>query len=154
MKRLISALSIALITMSASFMATANSEFKYPVYVSHTGDDTVGSRIAFNVRNLVRSSPHLRLSNEVSEPHFGLYLISMPNDNAAPSNASVLSVVFTFDPGTARYEDRYLTSMVGQCGSSRASNCAEGYVAGLDEAITQFERYFGDDVLYLFNAGD
>ncbi|RUO38134.1 hypothetical protein CWE13_00325 [Aliidiomarina shirensis] len=154
MKKSLYSLALLITTAASPLTATANDDFKYPVYVSHSGDDSVGSRVAFNVRNLVRSSPHLKLSNDTNEPHFGFYLISTPLDSEYASSASAFSLVFTFDPGTNRYAERLLTAMVGRCGSSRVASCAEDYVANLDEEITKFERYFGSDIPYLFKGYD
>ena len=100
--------------------------FDMPVEVSHTGDDLVGKRLVYFLKDGIQKSSSLRLTSE-NEPRVQIRIISIEDGNLDPGISSVYSVSWLLND-TVALMPYYLASNVGYCGSDRAKYCAESLV--------------------------
>jgi hypothetical protein len=110
------------------------------VAVDHSGDDAVGARLAYAVREAVRGSHGYRL--ESADALFRIGIVTLNPDQGNSSNWTVASVVLTMrndlplekgNPQT--WYPIYLHSVVQTVGSSRITEQANSVLAKLDAAI-------------------
>jgi len=112
---------------------------KIAVEVDHTGQDIVGSRLAYQVKEGIRRSGGLRLTS-IDEPRLIIYLVTMDEFNDTPGTATIFSYALV-SKGTEgpRY---FITSGVEKCGTQRINESAEGLVADIDKEADDMRRFF------------
>lgn len=131
--------SIVLVSMLPLFQArpsTAQNSEPYPVEVRHSGDDMIGSRLVYQVKELIRSSRSMKLVSN-NGARFIINIVSLDHDPNSPGHRSVYSVSILFSFVEGGYP-LYLTSLVGYAGSDRVRDAAESLVATADRAIESF----------------
>ncbi|MEK8049216.1 hypothetical protein AACH10_03095 [Ideonella sp. DXS22W] len=114
------------------------------VIVEDTANEAVGGRLAFAVKERIRSSSGFKL---VTARGDAVYRISLVTLDDKSGYSTVYSVVFAaWQPQTNTWT--YLNNIVGTCGSNRIVECADGLVADADktaEAPREFYKtYFSD----------
>jgi hypothetical protein len=110
----------------------------FPIDVRHTGDDSVGGRIAFEVKEVIAKSAILRRV-EGSLPHYELLLVSTGDtSNSAVSYVLVERRYASLDG--RRGLGTYISSGVAQCGASRVESCARSIVAETANNIEKWVR--------------
>jgi hypothetical protein len=132
--------------------STAEEARKISVSVRHSGDDNVGQRVAFAVREAVRSSHGYEL---VSGPSalLRVYLVSLDPDRENDGHRTAISYVLAmrnlneFREGfPASWYPIYLTSGIVTCGTNRVQETAQSIVAKLDAALEVYrEDVRGED---------
>lgn len=120
------------ITIAAFFLAaqTANSA---PIYVSHSGDDTVGQKLAYNLRESIAKSAQHNLVYTKKDAAFSIVLITL-KDNDAP--ATIYSAVLTIPQNGGEGLSYFINSIAGHCGSAKTPACADDIIAMFDQEIT------------------
>ncbi len=107
---------------------------RLPVFVYHSGDDFIGSAVAYAVRERLRSSQAFSLSTEDR----ALVTISIASLEIENLPQSALSVVFMMKDLTRDSPyPLYLTSVVYIVGRDRTTEIAGDIVARLDSRISQ-----------------
>lgn len=116
----------------AFFIAPAEAQPARPnVFVSFTGEDAVGRRLAYDLRTQIATSPMVALTDDQAEALIRVNLITIGSDSDSYSRTSY-SVVITlqnFSGGFDYYYDHY----VGYCGSSVVSTCARDVLTSIIE---------------------
>lgn len=106
---------------------------KFPIEVSHSGEDIVGGRLAFAVKERIRKSESMRITYE-KELRATIILVTLDQYKDSPGTSSCYSFVLCWD-NPEQPLSFYITSFVGYCGSSRVDEVAEGLVADVDKEI-------------------
>lgn len=109
------------------------------VSVSSSGDDPVGQRLAYQVKEEFRRSSSMAYQEDSSKSAIVVHLVTLRGTtfgNESPAS-TVYSVAWTIGP-----QEIYYDSSVGICGGSRIASCAEQLVARTDEIRETFVRRF------------
>jgi hypothetical protein len=115
--------------LACLFDAPASAQIKDPVAVVHQGKDFIGSRLAYAVREKIRTSIEYRLVTEAAGSRFEIKILSV----GITDHQSAVNVAYTAEGD----ESIFLTTWVYVIGSDRISDCADGILARLDEVLTQ-----------------
>jgi hypothetical protein len=68
--------------------ALAQSTTKIPVSVNHSGDDNVGQRYAFELREVIRGSHSMRLiSDNEADPRIAISVVTIDGNSRSPGNS-------------------------------------------------------------------
>lgn len=110
-------------------------ENKMPVEVIFNGDDVIGNRLFYHVKENIRKSKSMKLSNN-KEPKYQLCITSIDNSYGNLGNSSALSIVWLqcimIKNITMR---KFINSSVVLCGSNKVYEMAESIIANTDEII-------------------
>lgn len=120
-------------------VASAQTDDRIPVIVRATGDDIVGGRLVYKVKEEIRHSASMQLADP-GDMGVELILVTLERDPDYPASATVYSAVWAFE-----YNDIYpafITSQTGYCGSSRVDSQAESLVAETDKVIEELRATF------------
>lgn len=101
------------------------------IYVNHEGDDRVGKNLAFAIRERLRGSNLVQLSQEKQGAVYTLQVVTLAMPDSDVS--TTYSVALTVDSGaTFAY---FMTNYVGYCGADRLTSCAENIYSYAGRAI-------------------
>jgi hypothetical protein len=110
------------------------------VSLATTGEDIIGKRLAFEIREGVRRSAAMRLVDSEERAAIRLQLVTLnPSEQSGSQNWTVYSVVYTVANLSNVKSSLFMNHYVGTCGSSKISACAAGIVAETDEWATAFK---------------
>jgi hypothetical protein len=122
------------IVLAAGVIFPSAAVAQLTVVVEATAQDTVGSRMAFALRERLRQSSAFKFVTTSEEALFKLGFVTI-DASANTSNAgysTVYSAVFAaWQPQTGTWT--FLSNFVGTCGSSRVNECADTLVAEADK---------------------
>lgn len=104
---------------------------KAAIEVDHTGDDFVGQRLAYQLKEEIRRSSSLRLTNS-NEPRLIISIITIDLEKEYKGNWSAYSIAWLV---CNIKSERFITHNVGYCGASRVKEIAESIVAKADKKI-------------------
>ena len=144
------AISIALAFLLVSPMVADAQDQRISVSVSHTGEDNVGQRLAFALREVVRSSAGYRLV-DAREATFRVSLVTLDperSQSAAGSwtTAAVTVTVRNTHPFNSSNPQTWypihLSTAIVLAGASKAEDQAKGILASLDASIEDYKRDF------------
>jgi len=136
------------IITQGSFVYAINETDKISLSVSHSGNDIVGTRLAFSLREEIRASVGYELQSE--RPLVTVLLATLdPNsgDSSREGWSTVAAIVVTMrndvpykkgDPQT--WYPIYLSSVVQICGSKRVEEIAKLILADVDKTIEDFRE--------------
>ena len=122
-----------------------------PVHLfSQCDNDTVGQRLAYKVREGLRRSSSMKVADSYSDSVIQMSLVCL--DPSAGENGSVsrYSYSITF-LNTKGYYDYQLTHGVGNCGTRRVDECADGLVADIDSEVGELKQRIGDGTFKPFD---
>jgi len=98
-----------------------------PIIIDYTGDDNVGGRLVYELKEGIKKSESMSLSL-IDELGIRISIITINSDRNNPGNKTIYSIAWLWNtPG--KPFPYYLTSTVGFCGSQRVSETAQGLVA-------------------------
>ncbi len=105
------------------------------VKIDHSGNDQVGKRLAFAVRERVRKSAGMRLvPQDYFETNYLLVtLVSLDTSPREPGSATAAALTYSLDGQDMPGLGIHLTTFVQSCGSSRVDTCADGIAANIDD---------------------
>jgi hypothetical protein len=122
------------------FLCTAvwSAEPPISVKLEASGDDSVGQRLVYRIKEGLRRSSRFDL---VEQHSFGLEIsiVTVEGVRDNPGNSTVFSVIWVWNNLEQPYPF-YITSEVGYCGSKRIQECAEGLVASTNKYSSQVPR--------------
>ena len=129
-----------------AFAMTANAQEKsyLPVHLfSQCDNDTVGQRVAYRVREGLRRSSSMKVADSYGDSVIQMSLVCL--DPSAGDNGTVsrYSYSITFLNNKGHY-DYQLTHGVGNCGTRRVDECADGLVADIDSEVGKLKQRIGD----------
>jgi hypothetical protein len=115
-----------------------------PVYVDSTTPDTLGTRLAFAIREGIRRSAGFRLVDRDAEAGIAVRLVTVSPLMGSPVQLTSYSVVWTSKRLDEPQLPIYLSQQVGVCGTDTLSECAEGIIAKTDEHFHTMSAAFKD----------
>lgn len=134
--KIINYLVIALLLISIT--AYAQNEEKTAVKVIHNGDDVVGNRLAYAIKEAIRKSYSMRISEE-KEKKIVVLIATLPSNPDYPAISTTYSVTWCISiPETQSLY--YQNGITGYCGSNQVDNAADGIAAKTDEQVSEFKR--------------
>lgn len=98
-----------------------------PVYIEFNGTDSLGSQLAFQLRERFNTSSQFQLTND-EKPKFKIILSTVPEFSSRPSVGSVFSVIWLY----YERENTYSSYLVQELGTVSAEEI-DGLVARLME---------------------
>jgi hypothetical protein len=94
-------------------VAGASAQSKAPVRVIHTGEDNIGARVTFEVKEGIRASRAMNLIGETTQLHVRVSIISLSLTEDGNSH-SALSVVYSVDGVAIPLTDRKARAAVSR----------------------------------------
>ena len=127
----------------ASFAATASvaQSQRSPVVVEHIGSDSVGQRLAFELREAIRGSQSMRLvTAKEANPRIVVYLITIETTVSNPGALTSAAMTVAYDSDELDARGTFLTTFVQNCGSKRTQECARDLTARVDEELERLRK--------------
>jgi len=118
-----------------SLMASLPAQAEVAVQVVHSGDDSIGQRLAYFYKEALRNSSEFVVALD-PQLGFRVRLITLDPTERETGYSTVYSAVWTWNNPEEPY-DFYLTTVVGTCGSNRVKGCAEDLLVTTSQ---QFEK--------------
>jgi hypothetical protein len=103
-----------------------------PIDVEHTGDDIVGSNLAYLVKEDIRKSVSLEISFNSKQARMQVDVNTLDRNPQTPGLATVYAVDILWINPTQVFP-LYITSNVGYCGADKVQECAMSIVAEISE---------------------
>jgi hypothetical protein len=143
-----------LILLLAPVICHAQSPKKILVDVRHYGDDPVGRRFAFALKEAIRASQSFLLldmaadmSSQLSTRKKGpIAFISMElrsldtSGGAGLASAIATTIVCRGTTESLNVLESYITTQLQHCGIDRAESCAKNLLPALDEAVQMLRQ--------------
>ena len=115
------------------------------VFVAETAPDSVGSRLAFSIKEGIRRSAGMALTDRSQDAIIRVHIVTLdPDKNDNSNRRTIYSVVWTAQTLHSTPVTMYLTNSVGLCGSSRVQECAEDLVSDTDRQATTVRSWIKD----------
>jgi hypothetical protein len=112
--------------------AQEHSVVKVPIEVDSLSDDSVGERLAFQLREKIRRSTGYILTS-ANEPHMTLVLRTTDRDCLGKDKSTIYSIVWTFKKDKDIHF--YIDSAIGHVGNNVIEQAAEGIIARTDSIM-------------------
>lgn len=134
------------IVLALAFVTASAQDDKVAVSVAHSGEDNIGKRLAFSLREAIRSSSGYKLVDQ-RDSGMTVKLITLDPERSAASSgnwtvASVTIVMRNFLPfergNPQTWYPIYMTSVVMTIGGQRTDEQAKSILATLDDALEEF----------------
>jgi hypothetical protein len=110
---------------------------KTNVYVNFTSNDSVGGRLTYAIKECIRRSAGMSLSNRIEDALVTINIVTLDPDNNTQNRniRTVYSAVWTSKTLHETPVEMYLTNTVGTCGSNKINECAEDLAAETDKNV-------------------
>jgi hypothetical protein len=107
-----------------------------PVEIISTGDDAVGQRLIYAVKEKIRSSSSLQLTFNQTKPRIQVYIgtMDLTGNGLESSVATSFSIAIAFKDSN-RPLPLLLDNFPGYCGTSRVNEEADSIVAAISEQV-------------------
>jgi hypothetical protein len=126
-----------------ALMATrATASTPMPVHVEATSNDGVGQSLIFAVRERIRASSGMVLTDSYQTAKFLMKIITDDPDKEDSGAQSRTYYAATLTLASARRDqtELYIETRLGTCGRNRIEQCALRLVAILDEEISTYRQ--------------
>lgn len=122
----------------------AFAQTKIAVEVEHSGNDPVGQRLVYKLKENIRSSGLLKLTT-INEPRFIISIITIDTEttNTYKGYSCAYSLVWILCIKKDYWDKKYIRHKVGICGSDRVNEVAERIVAQTDIIVSDFLKVIG-----------
>ena len=132
MKSRLSAVLLAIFLVAYSSPSLART----PVVVDHVGKDSVGQRLAYELREVIRGSQSMRLvTAKESDPRIVIHLITIDTLSSSPGNGTSAAMTVAYDSDNLSLRGYLLTTVVQNCGSQKTQECARNLAASIDDEL-------------------
>jgi hypothetical protein len=115
--------------------STAAQGNKIPVFVSHSGDDSVGQSVAFELKEHLKASQSFRLAESRKLPHIRVDIVSLDENKQDKGVSSAIGYAIVFDSESTPLEGIMLTNGVRRCGRKATAECGRGLLPGIDQQV-------------------
>ena len=133
---------IAALMLVASTIAAAQQATKATIYVEDSTEDTQGHRLAYQVKEQIRTSASMQLVDSVGDSGLQVHLVSIDSSNGMQTQTAY-SVAYTVtDFAHPKGYPYYVDSTGGICGSQVIDQCANSIVARLDNNLSIIRAAF------------
>jgi len=113
-------------------LLSQQSDNRIKVYVSHRGEDSIGGRIVYEVKEKIASSSRYHLEENEDSADFKIDLMSFDIKlNNSNGYMSAISTAYIWGPGTINF---FCGHRVSVCGTSRTAEEISDVLSGMDEA--------------------
>lgn len=127
---------LALLMLSLSLASAAQT--KFPVKVTHTGDDPVGTQYVYELREGIRASHGMKLvEKDYMEGHIKVMLVSLEHDRSDAAASSAIAIAIAYDSRFTPLGGAHLTLLVQNCGRNRVTSCAKLILAEIDRQASR-----------------
>lgn len=103
-----------------------------PIMVEHTGSDTLGKRLVYELKEEIKKSESMKLSLK-DELGIMVSIVTINSNKENTGNQTIYSIVWTWNVPAKHIFPYYLTSSVGYCGSYVINETAKDLVASTYE---------------------
>jgi hypothetical protein len=135
---------VILALLSPSFASANDNAPPISIYLSPQCDnDTVGQRLIYRIREGVRRSSAMKLTESYIDSTVQIGLVCLDPGLSEKGYVSRFSYAISF-LNHKGYYDYHLSHGIGACGSSRVDQCADDIVADLDMEIGKLRRRLRD----------
>lgn len=110
-------------------------EEKHKIYVNHSGDDSIGIRVSYEVKEKISSSERYELINKTMDTMHFMIRISSISINDYQSAISIAYLVYFSD-----YISYFITQDIGVTGSLKTQETANLIVANADKYISDYSE--------------
>lgn len=134
---------VALIFMMNSFgtMTASDGHSQVSIRVDSSGDDIVGKRLVYNVKEELRESSAFKLLS--TNATINMLIHTMDRFPDSPNVSTMYSVVWLY---TANNQRTYLDSTLGFAGADVVDQSAETIVANTDDLLEQLRRILIEEI--------
>ena len=127
------------------FLLSAPTFAQMKVFVAATAPDSVGSRLVYSIKEGIRRSAGMALTDRSQDSSIRVHIVTLdPDKNENSSRRTIYSVVWTTQTLHSTPVTMYLTNSVGLCGSSRVQECAEDLVSDTDQQASTVRSWIQD----------
>jgi hypothetical protein len=135
------ALLATLLVIGSNPLAVLAQTQRSPIVVEHSGKDSVGQRLAFELREVIRASQSMRLvTAREASPRIVIYLITIENNQAVPGTATTAAMTIAYDSDASAALGNLLTTVVQNCGTKRTQECARDLAADIDQELEKLRK--------------
>jgi len=121
------------VVIATLLISPALGQTTYPIRINHTGDDSVGTVLAYQLREQLATSKTLHPADSDEYPRININIVTM-NPDKSSSNRTIHSTVLTIDTKKEESE-KYYQHWVGVCGTDRVKDCATTLIANAQSTI-------------------
>lgn len=130
----------AFILLVTSLCTFAQNE-RLPVELSHTGEDVVGQRLAFEVREAIRGSQGMRLvTRSEADPRIVVSLVTIEGSSGNRGASTAAAITIALDGNRYPLAGLYLVTVVQTCGTNRVRECARDIAGDIDSQLEFLKR--------------
>jgi hypothetical protein len=137
------------VTLSVIFFNpyAVGQELKTTIAVNHSGDDLVGQRLIFAIRETIRSSHGYQIESS-PRAAYRINIVTMdPESGSSKNGLSAIAAVTIVKKNTTTFNPRdpqtwypiYLTTSVVSVGSKRVDEISKSIVAMLESEIEEYK---------------
>lgn len=124
-----------LIIPTLIFFLQINLSSQVKIYVDHSGEDLVGRRLAFQIKEAINNSSSMTTTYLKSDALLIINLTTMEDYNSK-GYLSIYSVSWlAHNSEGSVFNYVFLSTVIGYTGTERVNECAEGLVADTDKLI-------------------
>jgi hypothetical protein len=102
-------------------------DFTMPIMIENSGDDSVGRRLIYEIKEGIKESKSMKLSL-INELGIKISIVTLEGNRDNPGDYTVYSISFLWNNPKQPFP-YYLISSVGYCGSNRVEGVAKSIVA-------------------------
>lgn len=126
--------------LGLAFCLPVASQAKYPVEVRHSGDDQVGVRYVFELREAIRASNSMRLVDQSNEPRIKVSVVTVDSDRNNTGVAAGIATTVVYDSMDIPLNGAHMTTLVQVCGEQRVAGCARGLLSWIDSSVNTLRQ--------------
>ena len=132
------------LTVFLSFFISTVSAQQIPISVEHSGNDSVGKKLAYYFKDLVHSSSSLYIATDEDSDKPKINVLIQTMERQRDGNLSNLNSIYSVIWLWKRHEEEalpiYLTSTIGYCGTNVVKGCAEGLIVDTAELAEEMQE--------------
>lgn len=121
-----------------------DTEAQIPVYLNaQCANDTVGQRIAYNIRERLRQSSSMKNVDSLDSSEISVSFLCASPDESVSGHLSTYAYAVKVANFKGPY-DYHISLRSGRCGTNRVEECAELVVSDIDSDIVEVVRRMAD----------
>jgi len=116
---------------------------RIPVEIEHAGQDSLGLRYFFEIKEAIRGSNSMRLVDSTPlTPRIRVSVITIDRDRdkAGSGQQTTVSTTLVFDSIDMPLSGAFITSYVEYCGSDRINECTRRMLSKIDAASESLRK--------------
>lgn len=110
---------------------------RFPISVDHSGEDQVGQRYAFELKEAIRGSQGMNLVQADVMPQIRVVVVTIDDSMQNKGYASAIATTILYDSTEVPLGGAHLTTLVQTCGRDVVNTCARSLLAAIDAQVTR-----------------